>query len=78
MLALIGATAQAAQIGNGSNLNGSNLNGSNLNGSNLNGSNLNGSNLNGSNLNGTTSGRAFLGAHILALIAPDGAPITLD
>jgi uncharacterized protein YjbI with pentapeptide repeats len=68
VLALIGATAQAAQIGNGSNLNGSNLNGSNLNGSNL----------NGSNLNGTTSGRAFLGTHILALIAPDGAPITLD
>ncbi len=63
MLALIGATAQAAQIGNGSNLNGSNLNGANLN---------------GSNLNGTTSGRAFLGTHILALIAPDGAPITLD
>ena len=68
LLTFTGVTAQAAESTNGSNLNGANLNGSNLNGSNL----------NGANLNGAASGRVFLGSHVLALVTPNGAIITLD
>ena len=63
LLTFTGATAQAAESTNGSNLNGSNLNGSNLN---------------GSNLNGTAPGRDFLGSHVSALITPNGIIVTLD